>query len=122
MSDGISDMEMEIEFQKRQLSDMKFKENPHMPDDFKENNVVSKLKPIEKPPPITGIWVSNNRRRMREKIIDIIGAGMEPERAECKADEIINLYNEIHGQAMAKNKHCSPFCDGWHEYLKLIIK
>jgi len=31
---------------------------------------------------------------MKEKIIEIIGHGMEPERAELKADELIILFNE----------------------------
>jgi hypothetical protein len=30
---------------------------------------------------------------MKEKIIEIIGSVMEPERAECKADEILNVFN-----------------------------
>jgi hypothetical protein len=29
---------------------------------------------------------------MKSKVIDIIGFGMEPERAECKADKIVNHY------------------------------
>ena len=32
---------------------------------------------------------------MKEKIIEIIGFGMEPERAELKAHEIIVLFNEM---------------------------
>lgn len=31
---------------------------------------------------------------MKKKIIDIIGHGIEPERAELKADEIIELFNK----------------------------
>lgn len=32
---------------------------------------------------------------MKEKIIEIIGFGMEPERAESKASEVIILFNEM---------------------------
>ena len=32
---------------------------------------------------------------IREEIIRIIGTGMERERAECKADEILSLFAEI---------------------------
>lgn len=39
---------------------------------------------------------------MREKIIEIIGSGMERERAECKADQIIKLTAEyMHGISTA---------------------
>lgn len=32
---------------------------------------------------------------MRDRIIEIIGFTMERERAECKADEILNLFVEV---------------------------
>lgn len=43
---------------------------------------------------------------MRSKIIEIIGHGMEPERAECKADEVISHFKDF--IAWKDNPHC-PF-------------
>jgi hypothetical protein len=43
---------------------------------------------------------------MKSKVIDIIGFGMEPERAECKADEIVNHFKEF--ISWMDNPHC-PF-------------
>ena len=43
---------------------------------------------------------------MKAKIIEIIGHGMEPERAECKADVIIDLFVE---------KLKVAYYDVWHD-------
>ena len=50
---------------------------------------------------------------MREEIIQIIGHGMEPERAECKADEILDLFIKYFAEIVKNNGLCSPFCDGF---------
>ena len=42
---------------------------------------------------------------MKEKIIEIIGFGMEPERAELKAEGIIILWNEMIIAKMKEVKH-----------------
>lgn len=41
---------------------------------------------------------------MKEKIIEIVGFGMERERAELMADEIMNLYSEIDNKAKIFDK------------------
>ena len=50
---------------------------------------------------------------MRTKIIEIIGFGIEPERAECKADELIELFKAEMVEMIKCNPQCSPFCKGF---------
>ena len=42
---------------------------------------------------------------MKEKLIELIGFGMEPERAEIKANQIIVLFNEMIIEKMKEVKH-----------------
>jgi len=45
---------------------------------------------------------------MKEKIIKIIGFGMETERAECKANELIILFND---RVIEKMKQDKPYLE-----------
>ena len=42
---------------------------------------------------------------MKEKLIELIGFGMEPERAEIKANQIMVLFNEMIIAKMKEVKH-----------------
>ena len=56
---------------------------------------------------------------MKEKIIEIIGFGMEPERAELKACQIIILFNQ---RILDKLKECKTGPVGFEELASLFIK
>jgi len=60
---------------------------------------------------------------MREKIIEIIGFGMERERAECKADELIELFRSsiplnMYIYKKARSLNYDAFC----KWFNCIIK
>lgn len=53
----------------------------------------------------------NEENLFKKRIIEIIGFGIEPERAECKADELIRLFTDF--QHWKDNPKC-PFATSYN--------
>ena len=59
---------------------------------------------------------------MKEKIIEIIGFGMEPERAELKASQIIILFNQRILDTLKASKSKGYAVDGYDIIDEIFIK